>query len=223
MRHEVKLPEWTCPDELDAVLDEMFERLGRGQDKAAFIAWVNAQQKPKPAVLMYHAFEQGMHAGYQGANHKTDSPYRTNDYCMWWQHGCIVGNDRRQLEQLRKWKRTWESAAGAHFESVLPRFEMQIRLNQLERDTAEHKAKIDFLKSKGLTVGTMKEAGKEPYLAYAIEHGSELDVDHRWEQEAGDLQAEVAKLTQQLAESKRQLDKLRADENAAYANRFRTP
>lgn len=34
--------------------------------------------------------------------------------------------------------------------------------------------KLAFLKSKGLTVGTMRESGKVPYLAYVIEPGSEL-------------------------------------------------
>lgn len=41
-----------------------------------------------------------------------------------------------------------------------------------ERD--ERTAKLEFLRSKGLTVGTMQESGKDPYLAYVIEPGSEL-------------------------------------------------
>jgi hypothetical protein len=39
-----------------------------------------------------------------------------------------------------------------------------------ERDEATRK--LDFLKSRGLTVGTMKESGKDPYLMYVM--GSEL-------------------------------------------------
>ncbi len=41
-----------------------------------------------------------------------------------------------------------------------------------ERD--EGKQKLDFLKSRGLTVGTMQESGKSPYWMYVIESGSEL-------------------------------------------------
>lgn len=35
-------------------------------------------------------------------------------------------------------------------------------------------AKLEFLKSKGLTVGLATESNKEPYLAYVVEPGSEL-------------------------------------------------
>lgn len=52
------------------------------------------------ARLCFHAFEQGIHAGMQGANHKKDSPYRTNDYRMWWMHGCITGNRYRERNEL---------------------------------------------------------------------------------------------------------------------------
>lgn len=44
--------------------------------------------------------------------------------------------------------------------------------NSRRADEAE--AKIDFLKSNGLSVGVAKEAGKEPFLAYVIEPGSAL-------------------------------------------------
>ena len=52
------------------------------------------------ARLCFHAFEQGLHAGMQGANHKKDSPYKTNDYRMWWMHGCITGNRYRERNEL---------------------------------------------------------------------------------------------------------------------------
>lgn len=42
--------------------------------------------------------------------------------------------------------------------------------------TAEEK--LDFLKSKGITVGIMKEAGKEPRPMYVVQHDSELDDQH---------------------------------------------
>lgn len=49
------------------------------------------------------------------------------------------------------------------------------RIDQLERERDEAIAKLDFLKSKGLTVGLLKTSDKpEPYLAYAIEPDSEL-------------------------------------------------
>lgn len=41
-------------------------------------------------------------------------------------------------------------------------------------DITSNQEKLDFLKSRGLTVGTMQESGKSPYLMYVIEPGSEL-------------------------------------------------
>lgn len=57
------------------------------------------------------------------------------------------------------------------------------------RELKQTRAKLDFLKSKGLTVGMLKEAGKAERLSYHIETGSELC----------DL-ATVNKLTDALAE-----------------------
>ena len=41
----------------------------------------------------------------------------------------------------------------------------------------EMASKLEFLRSKGVTVGVVKESGKEPYLAYVIEPESELSDD----------------------------------------------
>ena len=49
----------------------------------------------------YHAFEQGMNAGHQGADHKRDCPLTNINYKVWWVHGCIAGNRYRELDQLR--------------------------------------------------------------------------------------------------------------------------
>ena len=69
---------------------------------------------------------------------------------------------------------------GAHAESGLCRgttSQYFTRKCQPEPDEVSAQAKLDFLKSKGITVGLAKEAGKEPYLTYVIEEGSEL-CDH---------------------------------------------
>jgi ribosome modulation factor len=60
------------------------------------MAEITSRRKPTPAQLMYHAFLQGMHAGWVGYDHRRDCPYGTNDYRMWWMHGCIVGGHRRE-------------------------------------------------------------------------------------------------------------------------------
>lgn len=44
----------------------------------------------------------------------------------------------------------------------------------LQRRAEEAERQLAFLKSKGLTVGTLKESGKQPRLSYHIESGSEL-------------------------------------------------
>lgn len=44
----------------------------------------------------------------------------------------------------------------------------------VEPMTVTAEQKLEFLKSKGLTVGLATESNKEPYLAYVIEPGSEL-------------------------------------------------
>lgn len=65
---------------------------------------------------------------------------------------------------------------------------------QLERELAELQSRLDFLKSKGLTVGMMQSSDKpEPYLAYHIEPDSEL-CDLRYIHRVVKLECEIESL-----------------------------
>lgn len=88
----------------------------------------------------------------------------------------------------------------------------------LDAERDELAAKLAYLKSCGLTVGTMKEAGKEPRLSYAIERGSEL-CDMRAVDKLTDAQAENARLTTEVAELRRANDQP-VTEEFLFANGF---
>lgn len=68
----------------------------------------------------------------------------------------------------------------------------------------ELQKKLDFLKSKGLTVGLMKEAGKEPYLTYVIKNGSEL-CDLETINRLIDVELENTRLVEALRDARREL------------------
>ena len=79
-------------------------------------------------------------------------------------------NNARQIA-AQCW--TDEATASTEMDSELCEAFAQRLASWIEQAT-ESAEKLNFLKSKGLTVGTMKEAGKEPCLAYVIEPGTEL-------------------------------------------------
>lgn len=67
------------------------------------------------------------------------------------------------------------SGSYAHFErrNSEPVIEVDLHTDHAI-ELASVKARLEFLKSKGITVGVLKEAGKEPKYAYVVEPGSEL-------------------------------------------------
>ena len=77
-----------------------------------------------------------------------------------------------------------------------------------ERDAAI--VKLAFLKSKGITVGTMKEAGKEPRLMYVVEHGSEL-CDNATVQKLTDAEVDLAKKSRECITLQARVRELEAE------------
>jgi hypothetical protein len=82
-----------------------------------------------------------------------------------WRRFCGVDDDRGYH---------WETWRGEFFEAELRIESGAVDITAIVSDGVDAIAKLEFLGSKGLTVGTMQESGKDPYLAYVIEPGSEL-------------------------------------------------
>jgi len=50
----------------------------------------------------FDAYLAGKYAGIQGANHKTDCPYQTRKFRLWWTHGCISGYETRKIIAMKQ-------------------------------------------------------------------------------------------------------------------------
>jgi hypothetical protein len=100
---------------------------------------------------------------------------------------CEIRNMKSELAQARaEVAEAKERLAGCHpgalasanarrraLQQALDKSEAE--LAEARAEAAEAKRRLVFLRMKGIYVGTATEAGKEPYLAYVIEPGSELD------------------------------------------------